>query len=134
MLVIIRLNSFNRPKSYYFGLLPIKKPFIALGIEIRTLPAAGVFAGIYAKRILVPKLEDYEDHARVAANIGAPPFMGAPIEWDIPGAEQNWKDRDPHTKCRLNQFAGLRLPGWDRGPRCEHPLPDPLHTRPPRCA
>src|ERR1700679_2912358 len=29
----------KRQGLYYFGLLPIKKPFIALEIEIRTLPA-----------------------------------------------------------------------------------------------
>lgn len=38
MLVIIRLSCRNRLKLYYFGLLPVKKPFIALEIEIRTLP------------------------------------------------------------------------------------------------
>lgn len=38
MLVIIGLNSRNRLKFYNFGLLPIKKPFIAPEIEIRKLP------------------------------------------------------------------------------------------------
>jgi hypothetical protein len=38
MLVIIRLKYRNHVESYYFGLLPIKKPFIALEIETRTLP------------------------------------------------------------------------------------------------
>jgi hypothetical protein len=38
MLVIIRLNSLNRLKLYYFGLLPIKKPFVTLEIDIRALP------------------------------------------------------------------------------------------------
>jgi hypothetical protein len=34
MLVIIRLNYWNRMTFYYFGVLPIKTPFIALEIEI----------------------------------------------------------------------------------------------------
>jgi hypothetical protein len=38
MLVIIRLKYRSRRRSYYFGVLPIKKPFIALEIENRTLP------------------------------------------------------------------------------------------------
>jgi hypothetical protein len=38
MLVIIRLNYRNRLELYYFRLLTVKKPFIALEIEIRTLP------------------------------------------------------------------------------------------------
>lgn len=37
MLVIIRLSYRNRPKLYYFGLLPVKKPFIQLEIAIRML-------------------------------------------------------------------------------------------------
>jgi hypothetical protein len=54
MLVIIKLNSLNRLEFYYFCQLPIKKLFIALEIEIRTLPVAGVLAGIFAKQIFVP--------------------------------------------------------------------------------
>jgi hypothetical protein len=45
--------------------LPIKKPFIALEIEIRALP----FAGIFAKRIFVPKPEDYEESKKKARYI-----------------------------------------------------------------
>jgi hypothetical protein len=45
--------------------LPIKKRFIAQEIEIRTRPVAGMF-GVFAKRIFVPKLEDYEESKKKA--------------------------------------------------------------------
>jgi hypothetical protein len=45
MLVIIRLNSGNRLKLYYLGLLPIKKAFIARDIEARTLPSIATLPG-----------------------------------------------------------------------------------------
>jgi len=40
MLVIIRLNYWNRLKLYYFGLSPIKKPLIALQIALKTASAS----------------------------------------------------------------------------------------------
>jgi hypothetical protein len=54
--------------------LPIKKPFIALEIEIGTLPVAGVFAGIFAKQIIVPGMSITSS----ASSLGSPAGLLVP--------------------------------------------------------